>query len=45
MLGNHQEIAVVFGGPGDFDAVPSTYTGGWPGLGCGGAGERPCLPE
>jgi hypothetical protein len=45
VLGNHQEIAVVFGAAGAFNAVPSTYTGGWPGLGCGGAGERSCLPE
>jgi hypothetical protein len=44
VLSNRQEIAVVFGGPGDFGSVPSTYTGGWPGLGCGGAGERSCLP-
>ncbi len=44
VLGNHQEIAVVFGGPGEFGSVPSTYTGGWPGRGCGGAGERSCLP-
>ncbi len=44
VLGNRQEIAVVFGGPGDFGAVPSTYTGVWPGLGCGGPGERSCLP-
>ncbi len=42
VLTNRQEIAVVFGGPGDFGAVPSTYTGGWPGLGCGGAGEFKC---
>jgi hypothetical protein len=44
ILANHEEIAVVFGGAGDFASVPSTYTGGWPGLGCGGAGESSCLP-
>jgi hypothetical protein len=39
VLGNHQEIAVVFGrGP-----EPSAYKGGWPGAGCGGAGERSCV--
>jgi hypothetical protein len=43
-LTNRQEIAVVFGGPNDFRSVPSTYKGGWPGPGCGGAGERSCLP-
>ncbi len=44
VLTNHQEIAVVFGGRGDFSTVPSTYKGGWPGLGCGGAGETACYP-
>ena len=44
VLTNHQEIAVVFGGPADFGSVPSTYTGGWPGAGCGGAGEPSCFP-
>lgn len=42
VLTNRQEIAVVFGGPGDFAAVPSTYKKGWPGLGCGGAREHAC---
>ena len=42
VLTNRQEIAVVFGGPGDFGSVPSTYKGGWPGLGCGGVGEFKC---
>jgi hypothetical protein len=42
VLTNRQEIAVVFGGPGDFSSVPSTFKGGWPGLGCGGAGEFKC---
>jgi hypothetical protein len=42
-LTDHQEIAVVFGGPGAFRSVPATYGGGWPGAGCGGAGERSCL--
>ncbi len=41
---NRQEIAVVYGGPGAFRNVPSTYKGGWPGLGCGGPGEVSCLP-
>ena len=41
-LTNHQEIAVVFGGPDDFGSVPATYTGTWPGLGCGGVGEPRC---
>ena len=45
VLTNRQEIAVVFGGPGEYSSVPSTYTGGWPGRGCGGPGERSCLPE
>jgi hypothetical protein len=44
VLSNHLEIAVVFGGPGAFGSVPSTYTGGWPGGGCGGAREPSCLP-
>jgi hypothetical protein len=44
VLTNHQEIAVVFGSPGDFEDVPSSYTGGWPGAGCGGVGEHSCLP-
>ncbi|HZO96410.1 MAG TPA: hypothetical protein VFB42_03470 [Gaiellaceae bacterium] len=44
VLGDHQEIAVVFGGRGAFRSVPAAYTGGWPGAGCGGAGERSCLP-
>src|SRR5262249_32267224 len=44
VLGNRQEIAVVFGPPSSFASVPSRYAGGWPGLGCGGPGERSCLP-
>lgn len=36
VLGNRQEIALVFGTKRDFRSVPSRYTGGWPGLGCGG---------
>ncbi len=44
VLGNRQEIAVVYGGPKAFLSVPSKYTGGWPGLGCGGTGERSCFP-
>jgi hypothetical protein len=43
VLTNHQEIAVVFGAPGEA-RVPSTYTGGWPGLGCGGVDEHSCFP-
>ncbi len=41
-FGNRQEIAIVFGSRRDFRSVPSSYEGGWPGLGCGGAGEHPC---
>jgi hypothetical protein len=41
VLGNRQEIALVFGGPGDFAELP-TYSGGWPGGGCGGKGEPSC---
>ncbi len=44
VLTNHLEIAVVFGSANDFGSVPSTYTGGWPGGGCGGPGEPSCLP-
>ena len=44
VLGNREEIAVVFGGPAAFGSIPTRYTGGWPGLGCGGAGESSCLP-
>jgi len=40
VLGNRQEIAVVFGGAAAFRAVPTTYRGGWPGLGCGGPHDR-----
>jgi hypothetical protein len=42
VLTNRQEIAVVFGAPGDFGSVPSAFRGGWPGLGCGGVGEFRC---
>ena len=42
VLGNRQEIALVFGSAGDSGSVPTRYTGGWPGPGCGGAGEAPC---
>jgi hypothetical protein len=41
---NRQEIAIVYGGAGAFRSVPSSYKGGWPGLGCGGPGEASCLP-
>ena len=41
-LGNRQEIAVMYGGPGSFRSVPARYRGGWPGLGCGGPGEISC---
>jgi hypothetical protein len=44
VLGNHQELAVVYGGSGAFRRVPRSYAGGWPGGGCGGPGERSCLP-
>jgi hypothetical protein len=43
VLANHQEIAVVFGSRAAFRSVPRRYTGGWPGAGCGGPGERSCL--
>ena len=39
VLTNRQEIAIVFGG----GRVPTTYTGAWPGAGCGGAGEPSCV--
>jgi hypothetical protein len=42
VLSDRQEIAVVFGGPGAFTSVPSTYAKRWP-VGCGGVGERSCL--
>lgn len=42
VLGNRQEIAVVFGNQGDLRSVPTTYRGVWPGLGCGGTGEIRC---
>ena len=41
VLGNRQEIALVYGGAGAFASIPS-YDRGWPGLGCGGKGELPC---
>jgi hypothetical protein len=41
VLGNRQEIALMYGGPGDFADVP-VYRGGWPGGGCGGKGEPSC---
>jgi hypothetical protein len=44
VLTNRQEIAVVFGAASEFGSVPSTYSGGWPGGGCGGAHEPNCLP-
>jgi hypothetical protein len=44
VLTDHQEIAVVYGARGAFGAVPKTFRGGWPGLGCGGRGEHSCLP-
>jgi hypothetical protein len=44
VLTDRQEIALVFGRGSDFRAVPAHYTGGWPGLGCGGSGETSCFP-
>ncbi|HEX4521785.1 MAG TPA: hypothetical protein VH063_19575 [Gaiellaceae bacterium] len=44
VLGNRQEIALVYGGKTAFRSVPSKYTGGWPGQGCGGTGEHSCFP-
>jgi hypothetical protein len=41
VLTNHQEIALVFGR----GHVPTRYNGGWPGGGCGGSGEPPCVPS
>jgi hypothetical protein len=38
VLGNHQEIAVVFGR----GHAPKRYRGVWPGAGCGGSGEPSC---
>jgi hypothetical protein len=43
VLRDREEIAVLYGRAGDFTYVPSRYTGGWPGVGCGGSGERSCL--
>jgi hypothetical protein len=43
VLTDRLEIAVVYGGPGDFASVPAGYALRWP-VGCGGPGERPCLP-
>jgi hypothetical protein len=41
-LADRQEIAVVFGTPGDFRTVPSTYSKRWP-VGCGGQAEPACI--
>jgi hypothetical protein len=43
VLLDRRVIAVVYGGPGDFDAVPATYRLRWP-VGCGGPGGRTCFP-
>jgi hypothetical protein len=43
VLRDGREIAVVFGGPGAFRAVPSRYGKRMP-AGCGGAGEPTCFP-
>jgi hypothetical protein len=40
-LTNHQEIALVSGS----GRAPKRYSGGWPGGGCGGAGEPSCVPS
>jgi len=45
VLGYRQEIAVVYGTARQLRAVPSSYTGGWPGHGCGGTSEPSCLPK
>jgi hypothetical protein len=42
VLGNRQEIALVYGTRAAFRSVPSHWRKGWPGLGCGGAGEPRC---
>jgi hypothetical protein len=42
VLADRQEIAVVFGGPGAFRAVPSTYGKRWA-VGCGGQAEPACI--
>lgn len=42
VLADRQEIAVVFGGPGDFRSVPTTYSKRWP-VGCGGQTEPACI--
>jgi hypothetical protein len=44
VLTNHQEIALVYGSAKAFVSVQSTFTKGWPGVGCGGKGETSCLP-
>jgi len=44
VLTNRQEIAVLFGPTRDLRSPPARFTGGWPGLGCGGVGEASCLP-
>ena len=41
VLTNHQEIALVFGR----GQAPKSYQGVWPGGGCGGSGEPPCVPN
>jgi hypothetical protein len=41
VLGNHQEIAVIFGS----GHAPKRYRGVWPGAGCGGGGEPSCGPS
>jgi hypothetical protein len=43
VLADREEIAVVFGGAGDFGSVPRSYGKRWP-AGCGGPGGRSCLP-
>ena len=42
VLGNRQEIAIVFGGASAFGRIPSGYAKQWP-AGCGGRDETPCL--
>jgi hypothetical protein len=43
VLSEHQEIAVIYGGPGAFNSVPSSYND-WPDptLDCGGTQEPAC---
>jgi hypothetical protein len=45
VLRNRQEIALVYCGRGAFGSVPRRYTGGWPGVGCGGRRSIRASPD